>query len=334
MNPYWVDYQALKRGRETFADSAMGTTTFKTQPSALMQFIQKHEIPGRVPGFVWRIEYQKRGLPHAHILFWSGFDIQDIQLVESVTNAQCLNGSLFIEDLGMVPGFRQLINAFQIHLHSKRCRLPNRKCRFGYLHQISDQTTIQGHTCLFARDTQEGNTVPRHPLLLAYFRCHHCLEAIHSEQYIGYVLKYCSKNSDAGRISVQSILYEVHSLTHSDKFQYFAATRVSSASECFAGICGYWRHHMKPTVIILGIHLPGQKIVLTTGRADALQKADVPSPLEMYLGRPKDSSFHDLTDLDHHSRCSVDDHSTSSNVHRDVCEPFRLGNHEFRRLSK
>jgi hypothetical protein len=44
MNPFWVDYHALKRGRETFADSAMGVIIFKTKLLALMQFIQKREI--------------------------------------------------------------------------------------------------------------------------------------------------------------------------------------------------------------------------------------------------------------------------------------------------
>jgi hypothetical protein len=52
---------------------------------------------------------------------------------------------------------------------------------------MSDQTRIQCHTYLFARDAQEGNIVPHNLLLLAYFRCHHCLEVIHSEQCIGYV---------------------------------------------------------------------------------------------------------------------------------------------------
>jgi hypothetical protein len=36
MNPFWVDYQAFKRARETFADSAMGAIIFKTKLSALM----------------------------------------------------------------------------------------------------------------------------------------------------------------------------------------------------------------------------------------------------------------------------------------------------------
>jgi hypothetical protein len=92
---------------------------------------------------------------------------------------------------------------------------------------------------MFARDDQEILIVPHNPLLLASFRCHHCLEVIHSEQCIGYVLKYCSKNSDAGRVSVKDFLYEGHSVSISDKLHYDAATRISSASECFAGICGY-----------------------------------------------------------------------------------------------
>jgi hypothetical protein len=83
---------------------------------------------------------------------------------------------------------------------------------------------------------------------------------------------------------------------------------------------------MKPTVIILGIHLPGEKTVLTSGRADALPMVDVLSPLERCLGRPRDSVFHHLTYLDDHSRCSVDDHSASSGVHWDICEPVRFAN--------
>jgi hypothetical protein len=61
---------------------------------------------------------------------------------------------------------------------------------------------IRGHNHHFARDAEEGNIVPHNPSLLASFRLHHCLRVIHSEQCIGHVLKYCAKNSDAGRISL------------------------------------------------------------------------------------------------------------------------------------
>jgi hypothetical protein len=68
------------------------------------------------------------------------------------------------------------------------------------------------------------------------------------------------------------LLYEGRSDVGSDELHYYAANRISSACECFAGICGYWRHHMEPASPILGIRLPQQKIVLTFGPANALTK--------------------------------------------------------------
>jgi DNA polymerase III delta prime subunit len=326
MNPYWADYQSLKRGRETFADSAMTAIIFKSKLSALMKFIQDHQILGNISAFVWRIEYQQRGLPHAHILFWSDFDTQDIPAVEAVINVRYPRDSQFLEQKERVTDCRKLIDSYQIHHHSKRCRLPDGKCRFGYPQPSLDVTKIRHHRYHFARDAQEANIVPHNTLLLTYFRCHHCLEVIHSEQCIGYVLKYCSKNSDSGRISLQNVLYEGHSVTRVEKLQDYAATRISSASECFAGICGYWRHHMKPSVRILGIHLPGQKIVLTSGPGDSRDKIDIPSPLERYFGRPKDCRYDELTYLEYHSRYSVDDCPTSEYAFPDVCEPVRFSN--------
>jgi hypothetical protein len=78
----------------------------------------------------------------------------------------------------------------------------------------------------------------------------------------------------------QDVLCEGYSVSRVNKLQCSAATRISSASEWFAAICGYWRHHMKPTVHVLGIHLPGQKIVLTSGPGDALERIDIQALLK------------------------------------------------------
>jgi hypothetical protein len=68
MNPHWLDYKALIQGDGVFDDSAIAAIIFKIKLSALMNFIQKHQILSKVSAFVWRIEYQKRSHPHAHIL--------------------------------------------------------------------------------------------------------------------------------------------------------------------------------------------------------------------------------------------------------------------------
>jgi hypothetical protein len=81
---------------------------------------------------------------------------------------------------------------------------------------------------------------------------------------------------------------------------------------------------MKPIVHALGIHFPWQKIVLTSGPGDALEKIDIPSLLEKYFGRPIDSSYDQLTYVDYHSRYSVHASLASCDVDKDVCEPVRF----------
>jgi hypothetical protein len=83
---------------------------------------------------------------------------------------------------------------------------------------------------------------------------------------------------------------------------------------------------MKRTVHVLGIHLPGQKIVLTSGPGDALKKINIPSPLERYFGRPSDSSYDQLTYIAYHSLYSVDARPAFCDFDKDVCEPVRFAN--------
>jgi hypothetical protein len=109
------------RGDVVFADSAIAAIIFKIKLSALMNFIQKHQILGKVSVFRWRIEYQKRSLPHAHILFRTDFDTQDINAVDAVINTRYPKTSPFCNDQVMVSDCRQLISTYQIHHHSKRC---------------------------------------------------------------------------------------------------------------------------------------------------------------------------------------------------------------------
>jgi hypothetical protein len=71
----------------------------------------------------------------------------------------------FPNDQGMASDFRQLIGAYQIHHHSKRCRFPNGKCRFGHPQEMAGHTRIRGHNYYFARDAAEGNIVPHNPSL-------------------------------------------------------------------------------------------------------------------------------------------------------------------------
>jgi hypothetical protein len=58
MKPHCPDYKTLMRGDRVFADSAIAVIIPKIKLSALMNYIQKHQILTKVSAFVWRIEYQ------------------------------------------------------------------------------------------------------------------------------------------------------------------------------------------------------------------------------------------------------------------------------------
>jgi hypothetical protein len=60
MNPHWPGYEPFMRGDGVFADSAIAPIIFKSNISALMKFMQRNQILGKVLAFVWRIEHQKK----------------------------------------------------------------------------------------------------------------------------------------------------------------------------------------------------------------------------------------------------------------------------------
>jgi hypothetical protein len=134
------------------------------------------------------------------------------------------------------------------------------------------------------------------------------------------------KNSDGGEVEIQTARYDGHVVTPAQKLEYFAATRIASAPECFAGICGYWRHHISPTVLMFSIQLEGQKVVFVVGPEDALEKVDNASPLERYFNRPKAPQFDELTFLDYYSQYSLETVQPSDNALPDDCPNRRYAN--------
>jgi hypothetical protein len=91
---------------------------------------------------------------------------------------------------------------------------------------VNTENRIQKFQYLFARSQVDQNMVPQNLELLALFRCHHCLELFHSDQFIGYVLKYCSKNSDVSPIRI--VIYEGRTV-NKKQLEYYPTPRVCSA---------------------------------------------------------------------------------------------------------
>jgi hypothetical protein len=190
--------------------------------------------------------------------------------MDRLTNARYPDASSFYHEQEMISDFRAPIDQFPTHHHTHRCRKSNDKCKYGYPHPLIAHNRIQEFRYLFALSDDDQNIVPRKLDLLALFRCHHCLELIHSHQCIGYILKYLSKNSDIHRIG--TLIYEGRYVSKKQQLEYYAALRVCSAVECFAQICGYRRHDFSQSVGLLPFYLENKRIVLTHPNSDAEER--------------------------------------------------------------
>jgi hypothetical protein len=186
MHPHWPDYQALKLNSGNWSDSTVMSIVFKSKLSALITFLQDRKVLGLINAFVWRVEYQKRGLPHAHIWLWTDFNAQNLDAVDSVINIQYPKESPFVDHGQMVTDFRGLIGPYQEHQYWRRCRSPEGECRFGYPQPETSCTPVRSRRFVLAREASSRNVMPHKPLLLSQFRCDYCVAVIHSGQGIGY----------------------------------------------------------------------------------------------------------------------------------------------------
>lgn len=70
-NPKWNEITELLLPAQSASDRHDITArVFKQKLKSLMDFIVKHHVFGETRCWMYSIEWQKRGLPHAHILIW------------------------------------------------------------------------------------------------------------------------------------------------------------------------------------------------------------------------------------------------------------------------
>ena len=120
---------------------------------------ESHPI-GKVKDYFYRIEYQKRGSAHAHVLIWCENTPQlGIDNDEEVTRFIDKYVSCNIPSEQEDPELHEIVNSVQTHSkrHSKSCEKKGTKCRFNFPRPPSEKTFIikQGDT----DDNDKGDLV-------------------------------------------------------------------------------------------------------------------------------------------------------------------------------
>ncbi|XP_074288915.1 uncharacterized protein LOC141614060 [Silene latifolia] len=224
---------------------------------------------------VYTIEFQKRGLPHAHIvLFLHREDkFPTAADVDKIISAE-------IPDPTTDPVLHSVVCEYMLHGPCGKAK-PSSPCMVGdkcskyYPKPCTERTTVDGDGYPINKRSKKGVTVikddvplendfviPYNSQLLLKYRAHINVEWCNQSTSIKYLFKYINKGSD--RVTMQSS-YTRHNEEDPGRFdeiKRFYDCRYLSACEATWRIFGFDIHYRTPAVERLQYHLPDEQPIV------------------------------------------------------------------------
>ena len=288
-NPKWVEIQReLLPGQQAKDRPDLVSRVFYLKVQDLLNQIRKTEVFGPWLGWVWTIEYQKRGLPHLHLLV---FLRTDHQFLTAANIAQFISVELPSANDPISEELRGIIQSTMVHTHcvggngQAMCMqglnpLTTQTCRKGYPRQFQQETVIteDGYPLYRRRDTGQAFTVtvgssgassvaiidnqrvvPYSPYFSLRYKAHINVEVCGSVKAVKYIHKYIYKGGDRATAILES---------DQDEIQRHLHGRYIGPTEAVWRLFEFKTHQELPVVTTLQLHLPGQQAVYFSERED------------------------------------------------------------------
>ncbi|UYV77959.1 hypothetical protein LAZ67_15003037 [Cordylochernes scorpioides] len=275
-NPRWEEIRELLLPGQSPSDRPdIIARVFNQKLRALMHFIVKYRVFGASQCWMYSIEWQKRGLPHAHILIW---------LIDKITPDQIDQViSTEIPDIAIDPDLFEVVAKNMIHgpcgaINNNSPCMKDGKCTKRYPRDLHAETItgVDGYPQYRRRSTQDGGKcitikvhniaievdnrwiVPYSPLLSRTFKAHINVEYCNSVKSIKYICKYVNKGSDMAVFGVKNASAPI------DEVQRYQLGRYICSNEAVWRILSFSIHERYPTVVHLAVHLEnGQRVYFT-----------------------------------------------------------------------
>ncbi|KAJ9566736.1 hypothetical protein OSB04_002702 [Centaurea solstitialis] len=271
-NPKWPEIlRELLPGQTAQDRPDLVTRVFRAKLEDIKKQLFHKHILGVVGAYVYVIEFQKRGLPHAHFLLIMkpGHKMTNPDHYDKVVCAE-------IPDPTKYPQMHQLVVQHMMHGPCGHLRPSSpcmqgepKKCRWRYPRQFNDKTTQaedsyplyrrrnNGINVHVRRDTLDNRwVVPYNPKLLMMYNCHINVEACSSITSVKYMFKYVYKGHDKQVVHVdpgeRGVVNEIK------KFQ---DARYVSPPEAIWRIFSFALSQIHPYVMALQLHLPNKQMV-------------------------------------------------------------------------
>lgn len=265
-NPKWNEIKKeLLIGQASHDRHDIIARVFHLKLKLLIDLLTKEKVFGTTLCYMFSVEWQKRGLPHAHILIW----LQDKIRPNDVDNLI----SAELPDPAGDPVLHDIIKTHMIHgpcgpLNNNSPCMQDGHCTKKYPKNMNHETVTgtDGYPSYRRRSPHQGGfttvlrlrgqqleidnrwVVPYSPVLSKTFLTHLNVEVCSSVQSIKYICKYINKGSDQATLAL---------CNERDEVTRFQSGRYISSSEAVWRILSFPIHGRHPPVVHLDVHVEG-----------------------------------------------------------------------------
>ncbi|KAK7260859.1 hypothetical protein RIF29_27158 [Crotalaria pallida] len=264
-NPSWKEITDELGPNETAQDRPdLTARIFRSKFQQLKDDVINKGVLGKVKSYMYVTEFQKRGLPHVHMLLIleNNDKLRNPEDYDSVVSAEIPRGEQNAE-------LRQAVLKHMIHgpcgpLNPNSPCMKNGQCKKNFPKMFCEQTRqgIDSYPEYRRRNTEpiqinrnvavdNGWVVAFNDWLLLKYDCHINVEVCSNIKSIKYLYKYVYKGPDR-------IAMEVHRGTTIDEIQQYVDARWICAPEAFWKIFRFTLYKLYPSVQRLHIHLPNR----------------------------------------------------------------------------
>ncbi len=277
---------------------------FQIKHKSLLEDLLKWEVLGKVKAFTSTIEFQKRGLPHSHILLIMA-DSDKPRTPEEIDRVV----SAEIPDVTINPELHEIVTTQMVH---GPCGTVNplspcmessaggKICGKDFPKQFKESTSINpnGYPLYRRRAPEDGgrthNTtvkgqqftidnrwiVPYNPFLSLKYKAHLNVEIVTSVECVKYIYKYICKGSD--RVVIKLANGDEKDITN-DEIECFVNARYISSSQALWRLYEFNLSQIHPPVSKLPLHLEDEQMVYFQP-GNASEVASRPPPVTKLTG--------------------------------------------------
>ncbi|KAL4580135.1 hypothetical protein LXL04_016316 [Taraxacum kok-saghyz] len=272
-NPSWpeiTDY--LEPGQDAQDRPDLVSRVFRAKLEDLKDQLLIHHILGKVRAYVYVVEFQKRGLPHAHFLLIMRAE-DKLKNPEQYDQKVCAE----IPDPTKYPKMHEIVVKHMMHgpcgslgPSSPCMQGEQKKCRWRYPRQFNEVTMQGNDSYLLYRRRDNGVVkkvrdkildnrwvVPYNPKLLMMFNCHLNVEVCSSIKSVKYAFKYVYKGHDKQVVHIDPDEPQ----SKIDEIKRYQDARYVSPPEAIWRIFSFALSQIYPSVMALHLHLPNQQLV-------------------------------------------------------------------------